>query len=288
MSQETIEPQHSLEAQPGETNTPEGTDVPNPIEETPVVSASKGLRGAGLRYTDDDGVPEWAVGKTADEILEITKTLHATMTSSQPTTQTQAPTPVTPQQQPVQQPSLSGDMLYSNPDGFVQGVQDYTKATVSESIRQASEPLLAPLATMARSEAQRNPEYADIWKRYAPEIDAVMQTVPLNNRGNVDLWNQAAEMVAGKHYRELAKAEAERLVASGDSGMIPTGGVPSTSASATLSPIDALFAKNDPAIQKFKDAGISATQVKGFASSMGHTEAAYAEMLTSNKNIRVG
>src|SRR5688572_18952814 len=69
------------------------------------VETKKGLKGSGLRYTEADGVPQWAIGKTADELLDMQMSVYdKVMTNASVYTPTPAVTqpyqPYTPQSQP--------------------------------------------------------------------------------------------------------------------------------------------------------------------------------------------
>lgn len=279
-SNEPQEPQPSSEHPPGGDQPTN----PNPSE-TPSQAAPRGLKGAGLRYAEDDDTYDWARGKTADEIVEITEQLRRQLV-------TQQPPPQTPQQpqNTVTPPSngIDPDLIYSNAAEYTQRMQGYVDTSINQQLQQASAPILAPLATMARDAASRDPSTAEVWKRYGPEIDATMAAVPLQNRADVNMWRQAAELVAGKHYRELARLEAERLASTSDGGILPTGGIGGggTAGGGSLDPIDKLFAEDHPSIQAFKAIHKSASDVRAHAAAMGHTPEAYAEMLKSKRTLR--
>jgi hypothetical protein len=127
---------------------------------------------------------------------------------------------------------------------------------------------------------------AEVWSKYGPEIDMTMTNVPIQNRADVNMWRQAAELVAGKHYKELARSEAERLASTADSGMLSSGSGVGTAPSVSSDPIDQLFAENHPSIQPFKSIGKSAADIRQHALAMGHSSEAYAEMLKNKRTLR--
>jgi len=259
-SQPSGEPQAGANQTP---NIPEQAPEPTP----------RGLKGAGLRYTEDDGVPDWAIGKTADEIVGIAEQ-RRTYVATQPS----APSP---QQTPARS-MPDGSLVYDDVNAFTSGIKDYVDNQLSATLTGAAQPLIG----LARDAAMRDEERRDVWRRYGPEIDAVMAPLPAQQRADVNMWKQAAELVAGRHFKELARAEAERLMQTGETGMLPTGGAPSTP-SKPSDPIEALFAERHPAIQSFLDEGISADKVRKHAAAMGHSPDAYAEMLRNKRTLRV-
>jgi hypothetical protein len=127
---------------------------------------------------------------------------------------------------------------------------------------------------------------SEVWSKYGPEIDMTMTNVPIQNRADVNMWRQAAELVAGKHYKELARGEAERLASTADSGMLSSGGYSTNASPSSRGPIDQLFIDNHPSIQPFKDIGKSAADIRQHAQAMGHTPEAYAEMLKNKSTLR--
>ena len=187
---------------------------------------------------------------------------------------------------PTPSTKLDFNQAYSDPEGFGKALEAYVDARTEERLNSASATVLTPLASMARSQSI-NGKHKDVWTRFGPEIDEVMTKVPPQNKADPSMWDQAAEMIAGRHWRDLASAEAERKAGLGAAGTIPTDGAPmNPTALGNLSPIHRLFAENDPSIQSFKREGMDAAKVIAHASAMGHTEAAYAEMLKSRRSIR--
>ena len=244
----------------------------------------KDLDGLDLRFSQAANVPDWAKGKNSMELVDLVEQLRVSQPAPDPTP---APMPsVVPTPSPS--PAIATDNIYSDTEGFVKSIQEYTQDTVNRGIAQASTPLLAPMASMARSASMNEAKNKDVWDAYGPEIDATMNVLPIQNRADTTVWNQAVDIVAGRHREELARKLADKMLAnSGDSGMLPTNGsLPTGGAPSTKSPINALFADDDPSIKKFKDEGMGAENVIAHAARMGHSEEDYAKMLTTNVSRR--
>lgn len=249
------------------------------------------LDAVDLRFSADADVADWAKGKSARELVDLVETLRVA------TVVPQASAPPAPYSKPAPQPTaidpnpaigISPDAIYSDTPGFVKSIEDYTTSKVNEGISQAATPLLQPLAGMARDSSMRDEKNKEVWALYGPEIDAKMASIPLQNKADPALWNQAVDMVAGAHRDDLAQKAAERAIAaSGDAGMITSGGVTVAGGNGlTASPIKALFDEDHPSIKGFKDEGLDVAFVARHAARQGHTEEVYAEMLKSKVSRR--
>lgn len=255
------------------------------------------MRGAGLRYDPtDSSVPEWARGKTADEILALSQTFYnAAMTGSgapaQPQAPQQAPTPTAQSPAPdnMQTPRLpSPDLQYNDPAEYERQMQAYISATNQQALSQFAQPFIVQQSQLARAEARRDSRLGPIWDKYAGEIDAQMASVPMQHR-TVDAWQMAAKIVAGDHLDELASERAAQLAARPDTGTVSSGDnlVPAGSEQGAADAIAELFRDDHPAIQRFKKIGKRADDVRKHAIAMGHTPEKYAEMLKNRTSITV-
>jgi hypothetical protein len=184
-----------------------------------------------------------------------------------------------------QEQAVDPDLIYNDAAAYTQQMAGYVDQSVRRQIQQGSTALLTPMVTLARDTASKDPAMAEVWSKYGPEIDMTMANVPIQNRADMSMWRQAAELVAGKHYKELARGEAERLAATGDSGMLPSGGSLGGTSPASADPIDRLFIDNHASIQAFKAIGKSSAEVRAHASAMGHSSEEYAEMLKNKRTL---
>lgn len=267
--------------------TPPVSTPPPPSVEPPAPEPPRTLSGAGLRYGSDDNVPEWAVGKTADEILAMTQQLYTTVQQGTlPAAPATPPSPASPA--PSQTPSVDPQLLYTDPAAYTQAVFDQARTIAREELASAAPNVTSPISTMAKEYARgHRPE---VWSAYGPEIEAEMAKVNVNARANIETWKMAVDLVAGRHVDTIALKRAEELMAaSGDTGSIASaGGITNPSPGSSLSPIAKLFSEKDPSVQGYIDDGLTAADVVTQAARMGKTEEAYAEMLKNRMTRRVG
>lgn len=262
-------------------------------------------------------MPDWAVGKTADEILKTAEMLYQSVLSGEsPSQPDQGPqAPVQPTSQPYTQtqtapqaptqPNVNAnsqqyganaptppdpDLIYTNKAEYQRQLDAYIRHQNQTSVQAASAPILKPLARMARSQSQSDPKFKAVWQKYGPEIDlAIKQNVPEQNRTDPDIWNQAAKLVAGEHWEELAQSRAESVAAQPpDSGTVSGGGVtnaPTNGGRASVDPLSKLFREDHPSVRKFKRLGKNADDLKAHAARMGHSAEEYAEMLKARAQV---
>lgn len=288
--------QPSTEPQAGDPNLDGTLPESTPSTQPPEPAAPRGLNDSGLRFTEGDGVPSWAVGKTAKELLATAKDLYSVVqTQSSPSpasAPSSSPAPSVPP--PSSAPTVNApdpSLIYSNPDEYHRQMVAYTDARIQAAVGGAASSVVTPMASLAKREASRDPRYTYAWEKYAPEIETIMARVPEGQRGNVDLWSEAASIVQGRHVDEIAQAKAEALVRAGaDTGSLPTqGGAPMRpGASASGSPIDRLFSENHPAIKDYVRDEIGAAKIREHASKRGYTEQEYADMIVKAYERKVG
>ena len=274
------------ETQPQVELTP---PLPSEVQAGPpeVPELPSNLDASDLKFSADADVADWAKGKSARDLVDLVETLRVATVSAPAPAPAPAPT-LQPDIAPAPASGISADAIYSDTPGFVKSIEAYTNAKVSEGISQAATPLLQPLAGMARSSSMAEAKNKEVWDLYGPEIDAKMSSIPLQSKADPALWNQAVDMVAGEHRDDLAQKAAERLIAaSGDAGMITSGGITAASGNGiTASPIKVLFDENHPSIAGFKKEGLDVAAVIKHAANMGHAEEVYAEMLKSKVSRR--
>lgn len=280
--QDNATPESSSAPPAGETilNTDSTENAPE--------SAPRGLRGSGLRYNESDNVPSWAVGKTADELLDISTQLYQAIQQQSPQQPQQTPTP---QAQPTMStgiPEVDHNLIYSDPAEYHRRMEARMDARIQAAIGNAAGGVTTPMASLAKTQAMSH--RPEVWAKYGPEIETTMSSMAPEARANVDVWKRVVNYVAGEHVDEIARAKAEEIIARGsDSGMLSTqGGPPSVDRGSALSPIRKLFKDDHPAIRGFLDDHIPVEKVIEHGLKRGYTEEAYAEMLTTRAARRVG
>lgn len=269
-------PQPSSVLPAGDPNANPTPPASNPSPAAPEPATPRGLNDSGLRFVEGPGIEQWMVGKTASEVAALAKDLYGALQRNEParTATPSAPAPAAPA-------GVDPNLVYTDAAEFTRQLRESIRAEMRQEIGNAAGGITTPLASLARSEASRNPRYKAAWGRWEPEIDLIMQRVPEGQRGRVDLWNEAARMVQGEHAEEIAETRAREILAAGnDPGMLPSQGVPGgRSPSSALSPIEKLFSEDHPAIKGFKTDGINASAVIRHGAKMGHSEESYAKML---------
>lgn len=280
------EPMSEVENNEQNSENPEeivesSSEAPLGTEET----TPKSLRGLDLRYTEEDDVPSWAVGKTADEVTRMTEELYSIVQRGDVGSNSNgaSETPM-PQETTVSNSDVNSDLMYSNPAEYTRQLRESIRAEMRQELSGAAGPISTGMSSLAKRQSQADKR--KIWDSYGPEIEAVMANVPVQNHGNVDLWNQAADIVAGRHVEEIARARAEELMSKADSGTLRTSeGSSAPTGATTRSPLQKLFDEKHPAVEAFIRDGIDAKRVEAHAAKMGHSPEAYAELL--QKRVKV-
>lgn len=192
---------------PAEPETPSSPTPP---------SGESGKEQGEYRYPNDPNLPDWARGKTAAEILALTQQLVDDRVRG---TQRQEPQQ---QYQPPQgyQPT---QQYQSNP-----GDEDYVTGKDLKALRQAAmaelQPHLQQVMNQNAAAAYRmaKREYADVFKKYEPEIVAVLGNVD-RSQWSLDVIENAVKFVRGNHVDELAEEKARQLAAQMEPTIRSTG-----------------------------------------------------------------
>lgn len=233
------------------------------------MSEARSLKGAGLRYSSEDGVPAWAAGKTADEILAI---------ASQAVGHIQAQSSTPAYTQNVQIPQAPDpELAYRDPVAYAREYAAYSDARVNAQLAQVGAPVYGQLAAIARQQSKTG-RYADVWRRWEPEIEIKLAGIPAQQR-TLELYDQAAQMVKADHIDEIAREQAEKLMAAGGTGTERSsgaGGAPPAAAD----PLEAAFAGNHPFFVDAKANGLSPASVRRFLEQTGQTAEEYIRNAT--------
>ena len=286
-------------SQESETQNTEGqspTELPSgvPTETTP--SEPRTLKGAGLRYGSEDEVPEWAKGKTADEVLELANEVFRTL----PTTAPQQQVPQEPVQQPQQAtyqphpqvaqvgpPSL--DLAYSDQEEYNRQLVAWQQASTQQQVQQAGQQVLRPvyqnMAVMARNEVARNSEYKAVFQKYGHEVDQEMSNVPFEQR-NVQAYEWLAQKVLGKHAKELLGEEIRNEIrSSGGPDTASASQVVGTEPATYNSALDEFWASDDAYVRNARAEGLSKEQIRENIGLMGLDEESYIKAIKSGNVV---
>lgn len=174
-------------------------------------------------------MPDFLVGKTAEEAATIAQQLYQAMVRGDTVPAPQAAQQM-PQPQPWQQPPAAGPQAPTqeewdmNPQAAAQKYIDYVQKTQFQPEMQRRDVALGQTARALMAQ-----KYADEFKRWGPEIDLMLQTVDPAYR-TVDTVEQAVKIVRANHIDEIAEERAraamERQLESGTllrPGTQPTG-----------------------------------------------------------------
>lgn len=194
-----------------------------------------------------------------------------------------------PQPQPMQPTAAqppNPDLMLSDPAEYQRQWDAYNAQRVQQTIQQVSGPYLQAQAAMARNASRSDPEYADVWASYGHEIDLEMAKASVEMRANPDMWKLAADLVAGRHRKELARKEAERIAASmPDAGTLDgSGGIPSAAPPAS-DPLAALWRERPDIAEAYERDGLPLEKVRAHALARGLNLEKFAESIRNRHVI---
>ena len=177
--------------------------------------------------------PEWARGKTPEEILGIAKQLAGvvqqhiqggTAPAASPSPFAQSPHTPQPSYGGYQPPQPQQPSYNPSPDEYVTGRDLQTWG--QQAVQQVQPQLQAAIEMTASGNlAQIQRDYATAFQKYGPEIYSTLANVP-KNAWTVDNLRKAVKFVLADHVEDLAREQAARVVAEMDLGVRSSGGAP--------------------------------------------------------------
>lgn len=194
------------------------------------------------------------VGKTAREVARTAT--QFVNTASQPS---YAP-PVTTQVNNgggtggfAQAPGMPDpNLMYSDPARYQAEMFAYQNAMVQQQLAQAAAPLAQQTVSLVRENARRG-KYSDVWKRFEPEILAEVHGIQDPRMHTVELYEKAAEIVQGRHWREFVNAEVERTLANGGMGTErANGGGAAPSSPSSADALDSAWDSDHPYFERVR------------------------------------
>lgn len=208
------------------------------------------------------------VGRTVGEVAAISgravrEALQASQTVQQPQQQYVAP------RQALTPPDP--DLMISNHREYHQQLMAYNEAVRAQELAQAAQPFVSVTAQLSADASRRDPKWQNVWSRYGPEIESLVaantQHAPAA-RASKDLWDQAAEIVQGRHYQELAEDLVQRRMASQptlERGGSVAGGVPQT----PVDKLDELWQGSSAWVRSCKENDISPAMIRAHCEKRG-------------------
>lgn len=250
------------------------------------------LGGSEYRFTAEDGVDSWMIGRTAKEVAQVAGRTVQDVMNAVPRVVAQPPQ-TTGNITTVSGGEPDPELLITNPSEYHRQSMAWQRNQVDQQVAAYAAPFSQSTSELARDASSRDARWVDVWRRYAPEIDALVAANTVQNpmaRTQKALWDQAAEIVQGRHYRELAAEEAQRLAAANpmttvrpsDNGSAPVY----TNVSADG--LDELMASNDPWAISAREADMTPTMVREYCAKRNIPVATYLEQIKRSGFTRDG
>jgi hypothetical protein len=186
---------------------------------------------AEFKYQAGPGVPEWAVGKSPQEILGLAvkqNEIISAVPAYQPPQE--KPWQQYPQQQAPQMGQPTDDEWVATPQkAFEKAFGSALEANVTARFAPMLDGMAQSVAQSARAQAAM--VFSKEFGKFGPEIDNEVAKVPVAQR-TPDLYRYAVDIVRGRHVDELAEERMrERMAAlpmaersmGGAAGVTPSG-----------------------------------------------------------------
>lgn len=230
-----------------DASTPSSTDQSASAGSNQPRAADGRFEPSQWRYPADYPV-EFLRGRTADEAAQLQQQMYQAMLSGGPVPGQQqyqqqpfGGQQVSPQNQyygnlpqqptqPAQPAPPTAEDWQLDPAAAYQRQAAYDRATQYDPIIQQQQ---ATTGQMSRELVSL--KYQDEFRRWGPEIDLLMQEVPLHQR-SVQAYNMAVDVVRGRHAREITQEQIDKAL----EGRIQSGDVvrPDATQVAGTSPVD--------------------------------------------------
>ena len=202
---------------PTPSSTPPGTTVTSATP--PAASATASPPPASptsakeFRFPASPETPDWARGKTAEEVLSITQGYRELFERGTPTQVVPATAAPAPARGGL--PNLSDDAILTGRD-----LRQYVDAYATSLAPQFQQPTeLAASGNYGIASLKYQPEF----KRWGPEIQLELAKVP-KAYWTLDNINTIVDIVAGRHREDYARERAAELIATMEPTIRPTGG----------------------------------------------------------------
>lgn len=171
-------------------------------------------------------------------------------------------------QQPLAVASGEPDpnLMYTDPAAYQRQVLSYTQNQMSAQLQAMATPVMEQQSYLAKNASKTDPNVSDVWRRYEPEIEAKLASIPQHLRTK-QLYDEAASIVRGAHWRDFAREEAQRLVATGSgSERVSSGGaMPAPQVDA----LDTFWDTSHPFVDTAKSHGMTKADIRSFLRRSG-------------------
>lgn len=190
-----------------------GSDSTQQTQQTPpgtgaaqTFSGEAAAQNTGFRFTQETGVPTWAVGKTAKEVATMADQIYQEWlrTNGQPRQQQQPQQQYQQQQAPVQSTMPTQDDWLTQPDVAARRLTEHIRTSTIDPIAQQYG---ASIGQQARAIVEM--QEGDAFKRWAPTIDLYISQMDPQFR-TVDNIKRVVTMVKAEHLDELAEERVQQ------------------------------------------------------------------------------
>lgn len=221
--------------------------------------------------------------KTADEVAQLTTGLYNAYTASQASN---APPPSPP---PPSQPSgapapnmgvnpPNPDLIYSDPPRYQQEYDAYVRNLMQTQMAQLAQPFMQQQGSTAKRLSQMG-GFADVWRRWEPEIEMQMQSIPMHLRTS-ELYDQAAAIVRANHVEEIAQERAQQMLQASNTGTERVPGAGGAPAAATQDKLDEMWDSGHPFFEGLKSEGATKQRIRDFCRTTGQSVDDYVKGAT--------
>jgi hypothetical protein len=228
----------------GQTTAPsDDSGVAQTSQTTGSSSPPAGAQDTGFRYTAEEGVPPWLVGKTPKEAAQIAGDLYTAMqTGAQP--QVQQPQQYQPnymqdQQQLQQPPAPTGpqpptqDEWLENQPAAMEKYAAYLNAT---QFQPALQQQWQATGSVALSFAQQ--QHKDAFDKWGPEIMQLYGQLDPQAKANAQNITYIVDMVRGRHVGDMEKEIEDRVKREIEEKLATGGSLRPDTAAGAIPPAD--------------------------------------------------
>ena len=259
------------------------TDLTEPIEGATPEPTSTEPASPPLpeRYGADAGP---LAGMTKDDAIAYVGNLQAESSTmyqnfnqlAQSVQAAAQPAPVVPQ--------IDAALIDSDPAEFTRQMRQENAANISQVANQFAGRIMPQMSRVAQVTAQNHYKSPKIWEKYGAEIEAQMSQID-SQYHTEQAWTSAADLVAGRHFEEIAQERAQEIAAS-NPGVIRG----SSGAAAPMSDgREALWAKVEADPQGARMlATVGREGFAEFARETNQTLEKYVEMVTGGPSPTMG
>ena len=196
---------------PQQTPTPTGgtsqdfsvrpTSTPAPAPSPAPAPAPVGAQDTGFRFTAAQGIPDYLVGKTAQEVAQIADQMYQALRQGQ-----RAPAAVAPQTPAPPPPLVGGSRPPTQDEWLTDPAAAYNMAMAHTAATQFT-PVMQQQAQIMKQQviAVAEMRHKDTFSKWGPEVHALLG--PLDPLGiTPEVVDRAVDMVRGRHASEIADA----------------------------------------------------------------------------------